>query len=84
MTHASYQHLLDLSDAFAQHTNMSHWRVSFLARGDGQFFKRLREGKGCTVKTATAVLQWFSDNWPEDLTWPSDIPRPPKSKKEAA
>ena len=23
------------------------------------------------------VAQWFSDHWPADLAWPSDIPRPP-------
>lgn len=26
----------------------------------------------------------FSEHWPRDLDWPRDIPRPPKSKKEAA
>ena len=84
MTYASYQDLLDLCDALSQHTNTSHWRISFLARGDGQFFKRLRDGKGCTVKTAATVLQWFSDHWPDaDLEWPADIPRPPKSKEAA-
>lgn len=83
MIHAPYQHLIDLCDAYALHANVSHWRVSFLVRGDGQFFKRLKEGKGCTVKTASAALQWFSDNWPADLEWPRDIPRPSK-KREAA
>ena len=83
MTHAPYEHLVALSDAYAAHMNVSHWRVSFLVRGDGQFFSRLRSGKGCTVKTAFVVLQWFSDRWPNDLEWPADIARP-KSKKEAA
>ena len=22
------------------------------------------------------VLAWFWDNWPEDLAWPADVPRP--------
>lgn len=76
--------LLKLSDAYGRHTGLSHWRVSFLVRGDGQYFRRLAEGRSCTLRTATVVLQWFSDHWPADLEWPRDIPRPPKSKKEAA
>lgn len=82
MTNA--QMLVALADAFASHANVSHWRVSYLARGDGQFFDRLRKGKTCTIKTATTVLAWFDQNWPSDLDWPRDIPRPHKSKKEAA
>ncbi|MBK5945957.1 hypothetical protein CCR83_05685 [Rhodobacter veldkampii DSM 11550] len=41
-------------------------------------------GASCTLRKAAAVVQWFSDRWPSDLEWPRDIPRPPKSKKEAA
>lgn len=84
MSSDTHTHLIDLSEAFAGHLNLSHWRVSFLARGDGQFFKRLREGRGCTIKTAAMLFQWFSDNWPTDLEWPRDVPRPPKSRKDAA
>lgn len=85
MSIAPYQHLIILADAYAQHLNVSHWRVAFLVRGDGQFFKRLRDGKGCTVKTAVRTVQWFSDHWPSDLEWPAGIPRPPKpTPKEAA
>ncbi|MBU2328946.1 MAG: hypothetical protein KJ755_16600 [Alphaproteobacteria bacterium] len=84
MANDTYEQLIQLCDTYARSENISHWRVSFLARGDGQFFKRLRGGKGCTAKTAAAVAQWFSDNWPEDLEWPSDIPRPAKSKPQEA
>lgn len=76
--------MITLCTAYAAHLNLSHWRVSFLARGDGQFFKRLSDGKGCTVRTAAQVFQWFSDNWPADLEWPRAIARPAKTKKEAA
>ena len=30
------------------------------------------------------MVSFFSDRWPADLEWPASIPRPPKSKKEAA
>ncbi|WP_425152873.1 hypothetical protein [Candidatus Palauibacter sp.] len=29
-----------------------------------------------TVRTVHRVVQWLSDNWPEGLEWPADIPRP--------
>ena len=84
MENASTKHLLDLAAAYGAHLGVTHWRVSFLVRGNGQFFKGLQDGRSCTLKTAAAVMQWFSDNWPADLEWPRQIPRPPKSKKEAA
>src|SRR5437868_194658 len=79
-----HKHLTDLGTAYASHTHLSHWRVSFLVRGDGQFLRRLGEGKSCTLRTAAAAMKWFSDNWPADLEWPRDIPRPAKTKSEAA
>lgn len=84
MNNDTHSHLISLSDAYATHMNVSRWRVSFLARGDGMFFERLSNGRSCTLKTAGLVLQWFSDHWPLDLEWPRQIPRPSKSKKEAA
>lgn len=76
--------LLALCDSFAHHRGITHWRVSILVGCGGGFFERLRVGGGCTLKTAARVMQWFSDNWPDDLPWPADIPRPPKSKKKDA
>lgn len=83
MSNDIHSQLICLCDAYASHRSLSRWRVSFLARGDGMFFKRLAEGSSCTLKTATLIFQWFSDHWPADLEWPRDIPRPAK-KREAA
>ncbi|MFN4191857.1 MAG: hypothetical protein ACK4FR_02845 [Tabrizicola sp.] len=84
MEATSSNHLLCLADLYGLHHGLSHWRVSYLVRGDGQFFHKLKTGKSCTLRTAARVLSWFSDNWPEDLEWPAEIARPPKSKREAA
>lgn len=70
------EQLVRLAALFGEHRSVSHWRVSQLARGDGQFFRRLNKGGGCSGKTARLVFTWFSANWPEDLEWPGDIPRP--------
>lgn len=83
MKNDTHTNLIELSELYATHKGITHWRVSYLARKDGQFFKRLRDGKSCTLKTASKVIQWFSDNWDEELDWPTHIPRP-TSTKEAA
>ncbi|MEP4986287.1 MAG: hypothetical protein ABJV68_01095 [Paracoccaceae bacterium] len=57
--------------------------MSNKAAGNATLFERLRGGKGCTIQTAQRAMVWFSENWPADLEWPADIPRPRK-KKDAA
>lgn len=83
MENATSKHLVSLATAYGAHLGLSHWRVSFLVRGNGQFFKGLSEGKSCTLKTAAVVMQWFSDNWPEDLAWPQAVVRPEPAQRAA-
>lgn len=78
------QQLLTLCNLLSGHLARSHWTISVRIFGKGDFFKGLLSGGGCTVRTATKAFQWFADNWPADLAWPREIPRPPKLKKEAA
>lgn len=76
--------LIKLAELMARHISRSEATVSTWCVGHARLFKRLRENQGCTIKTANRALHWFHTNWPEDLEWPSDIPRPKKPKKEAA
>ena len=80
--------LVGLSEAFASHRGVSLWRAGHLAANRGSFFVDLKSKKRhCQTNTYTRVLQWFSDHWPADLAWPSDIPRPlpnPDHPQEAA
>ena len=85
------QHIIHLADSFIEHTGMSHWQIGLQAAGSAKFFRDLKEGtrNGCTIATYNRVIQWFSNHWPTDLAWPSDIPRPAPSpgspaSKEAA
>lgn len=75
--------LLILAATLADHTGRSEATLSNKAAGNATLFERLRDGKGCNILTAEKVLEWFAANWPADLEWPRDIPRPPK-KKDAA
>lgn len=74
--------LADLAAAYGHHRNLSLWRVSFLARGDGQFLKNLENpSRTLTLKTFDKCFSWFDENWPVDLEWPTEIPRPSKPEK---
>lgn len=44
---------------------------------DGNYFRRMKEeDAGCTLRTYEKLVLWFSTNWPADLEWPEDVPRP--------
>ena len=82
-------HLITLVDAYRTRVNRSEATISGWAVGHARLFSRIREGHGFTDTTYNRALQWFSDNWPADLVWPDDIPRPEPSpgspaSKEAA
>ena len=75
--------LVAIAQTFATARGISLWRVGAIMAGDGKFFVRLQSGKTCTFRMARLVTQKFSDHWPDDLEWPSDIPRP-APRKDAA
>ncbi|MGR3480675.1 hypothetical protein [Salipiger marinus] len=74
-----------MTERFAADRNWSVNTTSLRAAGKGTYVSDLKAGRvGMTVHRRDRILQWFSDNWPEDLEWPSDIPRPAKSKPQEA
>lgn len=79
------EQLITLAGAMATHVGRSEQTLSNHIVGHARLFQRLRANKSCTLETAHTAGTWFSDNWPADLDWPRDIPRPRKSNpKEAA
>ena len=76
--------ILKLAEQYTAQKGYALTTIATYAAGDGKFFKRLSAGATCTLKMTAQVLQWFSDNWDEDLEWPRSIPRPKPNKKEAA
>lgn len=77
-------HLISLAEVLAAFINRSEATISNKCAGHARFFSRLRSGFGCSVTSFNSTKQWFSNNWPADLEWPSDITRPKPTKKEAA
>ncbi|MFA8441559.1 hypothetical protein [Yoonia sp.] len=76
--------LVMMAEIYSAHTGLKLATISTYAKNDGKFFRDLKEkNAGCTLKTASRVMQWFSDNWADDLEWPKSVPRPAKSKDAA-
>lgn len=78
------QHLIDVASKFEAATGISVASIGKRSMNDNTLFARLAAGQGFTVKTYDRVIQWFSDNWPADLDWPSEVQRPAPSLAEAS
>lgn len=76
-------HLLKLAETLAAHTDKKVTTLGVYSVNDGKFFERLKKGGGCTLKTAHRVLDWFDQNWAEDLEWPEQIERPSRKGRAA-
>jgi hypothetical protein len=81
-----YEHLLTLASAYAQHIDRSLKTVARHIGLHSIVFERLARGEGCRVDTFNKAMGWFLANWPADLDWPADVPRPdvPQKKRRAA
>jgi len=68
--------ITNLIKLYAEAVGRSPSTVSRWLRLGGDFIPRMMRGGKITTHVAARVFQWFSDHWPADLDWPSDIPRP--------
>lgn len=76
--------IIRLAELYSRHTGLTLSTVSSYSTNDGKWLPKLKSGEaGCTVSRMARVTSWFAQNWPADLAWPTDIPRPPKSKEAA-
>ena len=72
--------LVRLLQLFAKHTGRSVSTVSRHATGSGDTVARLRRGGDITTRRAERAIRFLSDNWPDGIAWPADIPRPASSR----
>lgn len=77
------KHLATIAETYAKHIGRGLYTVANRAGVHSRTFTQLRDGRGCHVDTYRRAMDWFAGNWPADLEWPRDIPRPPKAKKGA-
>jgi len=62
-----------LAQLMCDHQSIGLDALSGRAMGKGGFFARLPRGGDCTTATASRVLRWLDDFWPEDLAWPESL-----------
>ena len=75
---------LTLMRLYAKRRRVELTTLGRLMRSSSTVAERLAEGR-VTVATVRRIERWLSDNWPDDLDWPADIPRPaPRPEDEAA
>jgi len=69
-------HLLKCAALFEEATGVTPATVGKRALNDNTYFARIATGQGFTIRTYDKVMEWLSDNWPEKVVWPADVPRP--------
>ena len=72
----AYLLLSSLATPFAEYHGIKATTVSKRCAGQAHAIDRLRAGATITLGRYNRIVQWFSDHWPPDLPWPSDITRP--------
>ena len=73
--------LVALMGQFAKYTGLSVSTVSRHATGSGDTVARLQRGGTMTIKRFDRAVRYLSDNWPDSIAWPADVPRPPSSRR---
>jgi len=68
--------LLAVAHAFCAARGLKLSTVSGLVLNDWKRLGQIESGADITVGRLTAVMQRFSDNWPDGAAWPVDVPRP--------
>lgn len=77
------EQLLTVADAYLAAGKISRTRLSTIIFNGGLALDRIAAGGDLNTGTFEKAMQWFSTNWPEGVSWPENIDRPPH-KNEAA
>ena len=67
--------LLTLVKVYTAATGTNAPAVAKSAVNDHNFFRRISEGSGFTVKSYDRLHYWFDLNWPPTAEWPHNVPR---------
>ena len=56
--------------------------LSYQLFNNGSILRKIRNGNSITIHSYEKALQWLSDHWPADISWPDIIKRPDFEVKE--
>ena len=77
--------LLTLARLYTAHHGISLRQLGRRAlQGNHKFFVRLEAGDGVNTKSIERARLWLAENWPPEVPWPDDIPRPVASRPRCA
>lgn len=77
--------LLTVARAYCAARKLSMARVSTLVFNEGKKLEAIQSG-GADLATGRfeRAMNWFSENWPVETEWPTNISRPANSEPERA
>jgi hypothetical protein len=76
--------ILRLAQAYSEATGLSYSRISRrVAPHNDKIFSRLTSGLGISTRTAAIVGDYFQGNWPQNATWPPEVPGKPRKRVPA-
>jgi hypothetical protein len=70
------EQLLTTADRFGLLAGIGRKRVSTIVLNRGSKLDDIADGGDLTTGTFERAMQWFSDNWPDDASWPENVERP--------
>ena len=76
--------ILRLAQAYSEATGLSLARISRrIVVNNDKVFSRLTSGLGISTRTAVIVGAYFQANWPQNATWPQEVPGKPRKRVAA-
>ena len=77
--------LLTLARLYTAHQGISLRQLGRRAlQGNHKFFVRLEAGDGVNTRSIERAGLWLAENWPPEMEWPVDVPRPVVSRSRCA
>lgn len=70
------EQLLTVAKAYSEARGLSMSRVSTLVFNDGKKLSLVENGSDLHTAKFEQVMNWFFENWPSDIDWPSEVPFP--------
>jgi hypothetical protein len=77
------EHILETARAYCAARGLSISRVSTIVFNDGKKLDLIASGRDLHTAKYEHAMAWFSENWPEDVDWPADVPRPEPARGAA-
>jgi hypothetical protein len=76
--------ILRLAHAYSEATGLSYSRISRrIVPHNDKILIRLTSGLGISTRTAVIASAFFQTNWPQNATWPPEVPGKPRKRVPA-